>query len=165
MPTSFYMFMKGENLNIDMNGEISQAICENTGLYYLNNTLYLLSEKEKSDFTPLHRAFMKSKNNTISFKKSSINDVANFLLPKLKSISPIVIKDESVKELIKEEPLVTEFYLDKDKDRVTCDVKFNYGEESFYYNLENESKNIKEENQQLLNEKEVGVSEDISDNY
>jgi len=104
---------------------------------------------------------MKSKNNTISFKKSSINDVANFLLPKLKSISPIVIKDESVKELIKEEPLVTEFYLDKDKDRVTCDVKFNYGEESFYYNLENESKNIKEENQQFSNEKEVGVSEDI----
>ena len=163
MPTSFYMFMKGDNLNIDMNGEMSQAICENTGLYYLNNTLYLLSEKEKSDFIPLHRAFTKSKNNTISFKKSSINDVANFLLPKLKSISPIVIKDESVKKLIKEEPLVTEFYLDKDKDRVTCDVKFNYGEESFYYNLQNESKNIKDENQQLLNEKEVGVSEDISE--
>ncbi|GAA0774087.1 SNF2 helicase associated domain-containing protein [Clostridium subterminale] len=163
IPTSFYMFMKGDNLNIDMNGEVPQVICEDTGLYYLNNTLYLLSEKEKGDFIPLHRAFTKSENNTISFERSSINDVANFILPKLKSISPIVIKDESVKELIKEEPLITEFYLDKDKDTVTCDVKFNYGEESFYYNLKNEKKNIEEENQKSLNEIEAGISKDTSE--
>jgi SNF2 family DNA or RNA helicase len=162
IPTSFYMSMKGDNLNIDMNGEMAQVICEDTGLYYLNNTLYLLSEKEKNDFIPIHRAFTRSEDNTISFGSDSINDVANFLLPKLKSISPIVIKDESVKEIIKEEPLIMEFYLDKNKDRITCDVKFNYGEESFYYTLENEKKNKKEENQDDIEEREVGVSKTIS---
>ena len=164
IPTSFYMFMKGDNLNIDMNGEIPQVICEDTGLYYLNSTLYLLSEKEKSDFAPLHKVFTKSENNTISFGRNNINDVANFLLPKLKSISPIVIKDESVKELIKEEPLITGFYLDKDRDRVTCDMKFNYGDESFYYNLENEKRNIKEINHDGLDESEAEVAETNIDN-
>jgi SNF2 family DNA or RNA helicase len=164
IPTSFYMFMKGDNLNIDMNGEIPQVICEDTGLYYLNNTLYLLSEQEKSDFAPLHKAFTKSESNTISFGRNNINDVANFLIPKLKNISPIVIKDESVKELIKEKPLTTGFYLDKDRDRVTCDMKFNYGDESFYYNLENEKRDIKEINNDELDESEAEVAEANIDN-
>lgn len=164
IPTSFYMFIKGDKLNIDMNGEIPQAVCEDTGLYYLNNTLYLLSEKEKNDFSPLHKAFTKAKDKTISFKKDSINDVANFLLPKLKSISPIVIKDEKVKELIKEEPLITEFYLDKDGDKVTCDIKFNYGEESFYYGSENERRNLREVNQDGVENIKSGATKDKVDN-
>ncbi len=133
MPISFYMFMNGENLNIDMNGDVPKCICEGMGLYYLNNTLYFLSEEQRTDFVPLYKAFSKKEDNTISFSKGSINDVANFLIPKLNNISTLVMKDEKVKEIIKEEPLKVAFYLDKENNGAICDVNFNYGEESFNY--------------------------------
>ncbi|MEG2411458.1 MAG: DEAD/DEAH box helicase [Clostridium sp.] len=139
MPMSFYMFMNGENLSIDMNGDTPKGVCEEVGLYYLNNVLYLLSEKQREDFNPLYKAFSKGQESTISFRKQSISDVANFLLPKLKNLTPIVMKDEKIKEIIKEETLETAFYLDKDNNRTICDVKFNYGDESFYYFKSKES--------------------------
>ncbi|MEG1257011.1 DEAD/DEAH box helicase [Clostridium sp.] len=175
MPMSFYMFMNGENLSIDMNGDTPEGVCEDVGLYYLNDILYLLSEKQRDDFTPLYKAFSQGEENTISFRKQSISDVANFLIPKLNNITPLVMKDERVKEIIKEEPLVAMFYLDKDNDVTTCDVKFNYGEENFYYfnskdevssdNVENKSTyNTSEENSEgYINKKEATISPKIED--
>ncbi len=131
MPMSFYMFMNGDNLSIDMNGDTPKAISDEAGLFLLNNKLYLLSEKEKEDFMPLYKAFKQTHDSTISFRKRDISDVANFLLPKLNNLSPLVMKDERVKEIIKDEPLKAEFYLDKDKDGASCEIKFNYGDRSF----------------------------------
>lgn len=133
MPMSFYMFMNGDNLSIDMNGDNPKAISKEEGIFLLNHKLYVLEDKEKEDFMPLYDTFKKAQDNTISFKKKDISDVANYLLPKLNKLSPLVMKDEKVKEIIKEEPLQVEFYLDKEREGVSCEIKFIYGEETFNY--------------------------------
>lgn len=145
MPMSFYMFMNGDNLSIDMNGDTPKAIAEEAGLFYLNNKIYMLSDKEKEDFLPLYKAFKKTHDSTISFKKKDISDVANYLLPKLNKLSPLVMKDEKVKEIIKDEPLRAEFYLDKNREGISCEVKFTYGDKVFEHSPGEETGKFKDE--------------------
>lgn len=171
LPISFYMFLKGEKLNVDLNGEIPQAISEEGGLFFINNSLYILSEKEKNDFLPLYKFFSKKQNKSISFKEEEISDVANYLLPKLEEISPVVIKAEEVREIIKEQPLTAKFYLDYDKkeEKVLCEVKFLYGSEEEQSEEKKVIRNLKEEQKKLeklhgLNFKGEGLVLSMSEN-
>lgn len=131
LPISFYMFADDEKLNLDVNGKMPVAISQKAGLYFIDNTLYLLPEDQTEDFIHIYNTFHGKDKRTISFNKSEAGDVANYIMPKLKKFTPLIIKDDVVSDLMEEKPLSVRFYLDynSDKNEINCNIRYVYGDQ------------------------------------
>ncbi len=136
LPISFYMYLDKDSINIELNEAIPKDISKEGGVYLFENKIYLLSQDEKKAFKPIYDLMVKKGKGTMKFNVENISQVANYILPEIRTLTPIIIKDDNIKRMLQEEPLKTSFYLDKKGDFILCDIKFTYGEESFSYNSE-----------------------------
>lgn len=133
LPISFYMYMKKNSINIELNESIPKALSRNEGIYLFDNKLYILSNKENKAFKPIYDTLEKKKKNTMEFNIENLSQVVNYIIPELNQLTSIIVKDEKVKNILKEEPLKPSFYLDKKDNSILCDLKFTYGDISFQY--------------------------------
>ncbi|WP_243170778.1 DEAD/DEAH box helicase [Clostridium algidicarnis] len=131
IPLNFNISMTDDVLSLKLNEGIPESVDRKNKIYMYKEDLYLPSKDQIKSLMPIYKTMKKQGSNNINFKKSEISEVATYIIPKLRLISESIIADESLESIIKEETLEISFYLDKDKEYVSCDVVFKYGDTSF----------------------------------
>lgn len=172
MPLNFNISITNDILSLRLEEDMPQSVDRRNKIYMYKGDLYLPSKEQIKTLMPIYKTMKKQGGNNINFKKGEIGEVATYIIPKLRLISESIITDESLENIIKEEPLKISFYLDKDKEYVSCDIVFKYGDTSF--NLKDEGSNNKtivvirklnEENAAIKTLEAMGFKKEVNKYY
>lgn len=94
--------------------------------FYKGNICTLKDEKKKL-YIPLYKVMIENKGCRLEINEGQKSDFASFILPKVKILGKLEVKDD-IREEFYVEDLRVKLYLDKESDCIILRVKFNYGE-------------------------------------
>ena len=127
MPLSFDLEKNNEGIILKTNENMPIPLNLKGDVYLYNNNIYLPSIEQFKAFK-LFYEFLKE-SGEIEFKNDKANDVFNKVLPQLECITSEILLDKNIEKSIIKTGLLAEFYFDRSRDKIWCDIKFKYGED------------------------------------
>lgn len=134
LPMCMELTESKEVMLLSLIGDIPQKIINSNDVFLSKSEIYLLPREQCDSLNLLNKFLQKS--TIIPFKKKDTGKLFNIVLPEIKkAINSLIIEEKIQDKIIRTEPKFKLFF-DKDKNRITCDVKILYGEEElgFFYN-------------------------------
>lgn len=127
MPLCFNLEKRNEKIILKSDDIIPLPLNLKGDVFLYNNNIYLPSREQSKAFK-LFYEFLKE-NKEIEFTKESSNDVFNKVLPQLECISNNIVLDSILTKSVIKTDFVSEFYFDRNRDKIWCDIKFKYGKD------------------------------------
>jgi len=128
IPMKFELLEQEKEIQLCIDGEKPYPITRDVEYIFYEKNIYKINSEHKKLFIPFYNAFLREKENTISFDLSDRESIASYIIPSLKKISDRVVIDKTLEERFYEELLNTKIYLDKTNDMIVATIKFCYGE-------------------------------------
>ena len=132
IPLCFNLEKKDEGIILKTENDIPTPLNLKGDVFLYNNNIYLPSREQFKAFKLFYDFLKESKE--IEFKKDKANEVFNKVLPQLECITNEISLDNTLKESIIKTDLMAEFYFDRNRDKIWCDIKFKYGEDKLDLN-------------------------------
>lgn len=127
MPLSFGLSKKKESILLKSNEEMPIPLSLRGDVFFYKNNIYIPTLEQYKGFK-LFYEFL-SENKEIEFKDNIANDVFNKVLPQLECITSEISLDNTIEKSIIKTDLSSEFYFDRNRDKIWCELKFKYGED------------------------------------
>lgn len=127
MPLGFNIEKKNETIVLKTEDELPVCLNLKGDIFLYDNNIYLPSREQVKSFKMFYD-FLKE-NKEIEFKKDKASEVFNKVLPQLECITDEISLDHTLEKAIIKTDLMAEFYFDRTRDKIWCDIKFKYGED------------------------------------
>ena len=132
IPFSFNLKKSEEGIILKTDEELPLRLNLKGDVFLYNNSIYLPSREQFRSFKQFYDILRENKE--IEFKNDKASDVFNKVLPQLECITKDISLDQTLEKSIIKTDLVTEFYFDKSREKIWCDIKFKYGEDKLDIN-------------------------------
>lgn len=129
IPMEFSMKEDENGIHISKNSSLPETMSSNNDVFIYEDKIYIPSKENCEKYLAFIEAFNDGKDAT--FPKSKSEDIFTKVLPALKSVSKNIEIDKSIEDKIQTGELSLEFYFDRFKDNIWCNVKAVYGDEKF----------------------------------
>lgn len=130
-PVEFNVTLEEQDLILDMNYKEPLIPMTDDGEYFFcGDNIYKTSKKQQENFKPFYIALLRQQGKKIRFFREDKARFVSEIIPFAEKAGEVNI-DESVQSLIERIPLEIEVYLDRDKENVSGEVKFIYGEKTY----------------------------------
>ena len=132
IPFSFNLEKNNKGIILKTEDDMPLPLNLKGDVFLYKNNLYLPSREQFKSFK-LFYDFLKE-NKEIEFKKEQATEVFNKVLPQLECITKDILLDQTLEKSIIKTDLVAEFYFDKNREKISCDIKFKYGDDKLDLN-------------------------------
>lgn len=109
------------------NNELPYPLTRDIKYFYYKGNVCELSEDINEMYAELYKAMLDTKGCRLKIDEKHKTDFASFMIPRLKCIGDIEIKEELQEEFYKEE-LNVNIFLDKELESVILNIIFDYGD-------------------------------------
>lgn len=160
IPLNFNISLSGDKISLNVEEALPEDVDIKSKLFIYKDKLYIPSQRQLAILGPIYKMMKRQKTNSIEFIKDQIQDLFTYVIPQVKLISKSLSLDEELKNVVEEEPLKIQFYLDKEKHNefITCRIVFNYRYTSFTLEQNTKKQNNKVIIRNLEEEKRAVVT-------
>ncbi|MFX0549725.1 SNF2 helicase associated domain-containing protein [Hathewaya histolytica] len=109
------------------NNSVPFPLTRDMEYFFYKGNVCTLNEEKKKFYIPLYKTMIENKGCRLEINEGHKSDFASFVLPKIKVLGDIEVKEELREEFYVED-LRVKLYLDKEHNKIILKLKFNYGE-------------------------------------